>query len=91
MDKALPTVPVSFLRTNQAEVLSQLDTSPLILTYNGASAGVLINPDKYNELVELVKSANFRLMIARRIHEMDTDPAMELDGEEVRRQMMAAE
>jgi len=48
---AMPTMPVSDLRNKQAETLAQLDTTPVMLTRGGHSAGVLVHPDTWNQLV----------------------------------------
>lgn len=52
VQKVMPTLPVSELRTRQAEVLAQLKKSPVLLTQRGRGAGVLVDPDLWNELVE---------------------------------------
>jgi PHD/YefM family antitoxin component YafN of YafNO toxin-antitoxin module len=48
---AMPTLPVSDLRNKQAETLAQLDETPILLTRGGHSAGVLVHPDKWNQLM----------------------------------------
>ncbi len=48
---AMPTLPVSNLRNNQAEVLTKLDKTPILLTRDGYGAGVLVHPDKWNQLM----------------------------------------
>ena len=48
---AMPTLPVSDLRNKQAEVVKQLDQTPILLTRGGHSAGVLVHPDKWNQLM----------------------------------------
>ena len=40
MYTAMPTLPVSDLRNKQAEVVKQLDTTPILLTRAGHGAGV---------------------------------------------------
>ena len=48
---AMPTLPVSDLRNKQAEMIAQLDETPVLLTRGGRSAGVLVHPDKWNQLM----------------------------------------
>lgn len=49
---AMPTMPVSDLRNKQAETLAQLDETPVMLTRGGHSAGVLVHPKKWNQMVK---------------------------------------
>ena len=51
MYTAMPTLPVSDLRNKQAEVVKQLDTTPILLTRAGHGAGVLVHPDRWNQLM----------------------------------------
>jgi PHD/YefM family antitoxin component YafN of YafNO toxin-antitoxin module len=48
---AMPTLPVSNLRTNQAEIVARLDETPILLTRDGYGAGVLVHPEKWNQLI----------------------------------------
>lgn len=48
---AMPTIPVSDLRNKQAETLTQLNDTPIMLTRGGHSAGVLVHPDTWNHMV----------------------------------------
>ena len=48
---AMPTMPVSDLRNKQAETLAQLSETPVMLTRGGHSAGVLVHPEKWNQMV----------------------------------------
>jgi len=52
MDKVLPTIPVSDLRTRQAAIIQQLQDTPILLTQRGQGAGVLVHPDTWNKMVE---------------------------------------
>ena len=54
MHKAMTTMPVSELRTKQASIIAQLRESPILLTQRGRGAGVLVHPDQWNEMVELL-------------------------------------
>jgi prevent-host-death family protein len=63
---AMPTLPVSDLRNKQAEIVKQLDETPILLTRGGYGAGVLVHPDKWNQLMaELARLQ--RIMRATRI------------------------
>jgi PHD/YefM family antitoxin component YafN of YafNO toxin-antitoxin module len=48
---AMPTIPITDLRTRQPEVIETIKQSPLLLTRQGHSAGVLVHPDMWNQLV----------------------------------------
>lgn len=49
---AMPALPVSDLRNRQAEVVEQLSETPVLLTRGGHGAGVLVHPDKWNQLMK---------------------------------------
>lgn len=48
---AMPTLPVSDLRNKQAEIVKQLDETPILLTRGGYGAGVLVHPERWNQLM----------------------------------------
>lgn len=48
---AMPTLPVSDLRNKQAETIAKLDQTPILLTRGGHGAGVLVHPEKWNQLM----------------------------------------
>ena len=48
---AMPTLPVSDLRNRQAEIIAQLDETPVLFTRGGHGAGVLVHPDRWNQMV----------------------------------------
>jgi len=48
---AMPTMPVSDLRNKQAETIAQLDETPVLLTRGGHGAGVLVHPEKWNQIM----------------------------------------
>jgi PHD/YefM family antitoxin component YafN of YafNO toxin-antitoxin module len=76
MYKVMPTMPVSDLRTKQAEILAQLDQTPILLTQRGHSAGILVHPDLWNEMVELLTSYEDVLVAQERLLEAEQDPAV---------------
>ena len=47
----MPTMPVSDLRNKQAETIAQLDETPVLLTRGGHGAGVLVHPEKWNQIM----------------------------------------
>ncbi len=49
------TMPISDLRGNQAQILDGLKEAPILLTRQGKAAAVLVDPDKWNALIELVE------------------------------------
>lgn len=58
---AMPTIPVTELRTKQPEIFNSLKDAPLMLTRQGYGAGVLVHPDTWNELLaELERSKRQR-------------------------------
>ena len=48
-------VPISGLRTRQNEILDQLAGKPVVLTQHGRAAAVLVSPEQWNLLVEMVE------------------------------------
>jgi len=53
----LPTIPISELRTKQPEVIDGLRQSPIVLTRQGHSAGVIVHPRTWNYMVEVYTKA----------------------------------
>jgi prevent-host-death family protein len=76
MDKVMPTIPVSELRIRQAEILEQLRETPILLTQRGHGAGVLVHPEVWNEMVDLLADYEDILIARERMEEADNDPAV---------------
>lgn len=76
MYKVMPTVPVSDLRLRQAAILSQLRETPILLTQRGHSAGVLIHPDLWNDIVERLADIEDILVAKERGREAQSDPTV---------------
>lgn len=76
MHKAMPTMPVSELRTRQSAILAQLDETPILLTQRGHGAGVLVHPDLWNELVELLADYEDTLIATQRQQEAQDQPVV---------------
>lgn len=72
MNQVLPTMPVSALRSKQAQIISSLDTSPIALTSNGYEAAVLVSPARWNEMVALINRLEDSRIIRTRSQEMDS-------------------
>ncbi len=76
MYKAMPTMPVSDLRTRQATILAKLSETPVLLTQHGHGAGVLVHPDLWNEMVELLADYDDILIARERMLEAEADPTV---------------
>ncbi len=74
MYKAMPTMPVSDLRTHQAAILTKLHETPILLTQHGHGAGVLVHPDLWNEMVELLANYDDILVTRERRQEALAKP-----------------
>lgn len=72
----MPTIPVSKLRTQQASILEQLHDTPILLTQKGHGAGVLVHPDQWNELVELLADYEDAQIAHTRHLEAEQDPTL---------------
>ncbi len=55
MNRVLPTMPVSYLRSDQAGILARAQEKPIVLTQKGEAAGVLIGVDKWNAIAEYIE------------------------------------
>lgn len=88
MYKVMPTIPVSDLRTQQASILAQLDDTPILLTQRGHGAGVLVHPDLWNELVELIADYEDRLIAQERMEEAEADPSVMGSLDDLRTSLM---
>ena len=82
---AMPTIPITDLRTRQPEVIDAIKQSPVLLTRQGHSAGVLVHPEMWNQLVaELERYKRHRRERLQRIgQEM-------VDGNEITQQALEA-
>lgn len=90
MYKVMPTMPVSDLRIKQAAILSQLHETPILLTQRGQGAGVLVHPDLWNEMVELIGDYEDILIAKDRIQEAQNDPTVMRPISELRNSLQAA-
>ncbi len=74
--RAMPTLPVSDLRTRQAEILRRLRETPVMLTHRGASAGVLVHPDVWNDLVDFLDDYEDAMVADQRRQEALENPTV---------------
>ena len=74
MEKVLPTIPASSLRQDQAGIFAKLDSSPVVLTHHGQVAGVLVHPDQWNELIDLLRDLDDSLVAQQRLQEAQQNP-----------------
>ena len=72
----LPTIPISELRTRQPEVIDGLRQSPIVLTRQGHSAGVIVHPRVWNYMVEAYAKAHQAGLL-----EIDESQLVELEPE----------
>jgi len=84
MFETLPeVVPISDLRTRQAEVLADLKRGPVILTQHSRAAAVLVSTEQYNQMMELLEDLQDALDVkeARR----DVEPTIGFEQYQVKR------
>jgi PHD/YefM family antitoxin component YafN of YafNO toxin-antitoxin module len=74
MYKVMPTMPVSDLRTKQAEIIARLDDTPILLTQRGHGAGVLVHPDLWYDMVEKLYDHEDILIAKERMEDAKTNP-----------------
>ena len=87
--RAMPTLPVSDLRTRQAEILSRLRETPILLTHRGESAGLLVHPDVWNDLVDFLDDYEDALIAVQREQEAAENPQVMLPLETLRQHLQA--
>ncbi len=87
--RAMPTLPVSDLRTRQAEILSRLRETPILLTHRGESAGILVHPDVWNDLVDFLDDYEDALIAVQREQEAAENPQVMLPLETLRQHLQA--
>lgn len=55
MQRVVPILPITDLRSNAKEALEQAQHQPVVITQNGRPSAVLLNYALYNQLVELTE------------------------------------
>jgi PHD/YefM family antitoxin component YafN of YafNO toxin-antitoxin module len=89
MEKVLPTIPASILRQDQAGIFDKLSESPILLTHHGQAAGVLVHPDQWNELVDLLRDFEDAIIAQERLAEAKEDPSTVVDLDKARAELVA--
>jgi len=84
----LPTLPVSALRAKQEEITSMLSDSPVLLTHNGLSTGVLVEPNQWNDIIELLEKLRLDTVINQRLWEMENIPETNIPADEVEKELI---
>ena len=55
------TLPISDLRFKQTETLNELETGPVLLTRQGKAAAMLVSPEQWNSLIEVIEELRLTL------------------------------
>lgn len=87
--RAMPALPVSELRTRQAEILRRLRETPIMLTHRGESAGVLVHPDVWNDLVDFLEDYEDAMIAAQRKQQAVDEPEVMQPLNVLRRSLQA--
>jgi prevent-host-death family protein len=75
---ALPVlVPISELRTRQAEILAALEDGPILLTQHSKAAAVLLSTEHYNRLAAMIEDLQDALDAAEA--RRNAEPVIDLD------------
>ena len=82
---AMPTFPASSMRREQGEIFRQLEKSPILFTHHGSAAGVLVHPDLWNQLIELLEDKDDAAVAQERLREEDAFVPLAEAGAELRR------
>ncbi|MCL4835857.1 MAG: hypothetical protein KJZ86_25690 [Caldilineaceae bacterium] len=82
---AMPTFPASSMRWEQGEIFKQLEKSPILFTHHGSAAGVLVHPDLWNRLIELLEERDDAVVARGRLLEDDAFVSLEQAEAELRR------
>jgi PHD/YefM family antitoxin component YafN of YafNO toxin-antitoxin module len=87
--RAMPALPVSELRTRQAEILRRLRETPIMLTHRGESAGVLVHPDVWNDLVDFLEDYEDAMLAVQRKQAAGATPEVMQPLDNLRRRLEA--
>jgi PHD/YefM family antitoxin component YafN of YafNO toxin-antitoxin module len=55
------TLPISDLRFKQTETLNELETGPVLLTRQGKAVAMLVSPEQWNSLIEVIEDLRLTL------------------------------
>jgi prevent-host-death family protein len=86
MNKVPELIPISEMRTHQAEILEQLKHGPIVLTHHSKAAAVLVDPSQWNRLLEQLEDARDISAIRQQISEEEQGKIelISVDEEELR-------
>jgi prevent-host-death family protein len=86
MSKVPKQVPISELRTHQAEILEQIKQGPIVLTHHSKAAAVLVDPSHWNRLLEQLEDTRDISAIRQQEKEEEQGKAelIPVDEEELR-------
>lgn len=87
--RAMPALPVSELRTHQAEILRRLRETPIMLTHRGESAGVLVHPEVWNDLVDFLEDYEDAIVAMQRAEEAKSAPGSMQPLDDLRKRLLA--
>lgn len=59
------TIPISDLRFQQSDVLTQVEDAPIVLTKQGRAVAVLVDPDYWNQVIAELDDLTDALAIAQ--------------------------
>ena len=89
MNKIIPVMPVSDLRNEQAKVFRQLGETPVLLTQRGRAAGVLVHPEQWNDIIELLEDMEEGRIAEARWREIEENPANARSFEDFAKELQA--
>jgi len=82
---AMPTFPASSMRREQGAIFKQLQDGPILFTRHGSAAGVLIHPDLWNQLIEMLEDMEDAAIVNERLADEDAFvPLAEAEAELLR-------
>jgi hypothetical protein len=82
--QALPVIPVSDVRSRQAEVLQMLQIGPVILSQRSRGVAILASIDEWNAVIEDARRYRRLALLKQRAQEMDDDPTLAIEWEQAK-------
>jgi len=89
MYRAMSALPISDLRTRQAEILEQVGRAPVMLTHRGVGAGILVSPEQWNAMVELLEDYEDALIATERKYAAEATPEVMRPISDLRKRLQA--
>lgn len=86
--QALPVIPVSDVRSRQAEVLKMLENSPVILSQRSRGVAILASLDEWNAVVEDARRYRRLALLNQRAQEMDEDPTLSMPWTQAKKDLI---